>query len=408
MFVTLTLPSYGRVDPVLGVPVDPSRYDYRRAALDALHFGRLFDRWVQNLRRCAGYKVQYFAAIEAQRRLAGHAHLARPRRHPPRHPPRRHPGAPTCRSGGPPTTPSLRRARDGACPTWDGEHYVDPATRVPLPTWEQALARLDRDPDARPVHVARFGTQVDIKGLTGGTPDVDRAVRYLTKYLTKSIAATHAGLDEETGPARADPRMAAHVERLHRELRWLPCSERCANWLRYGVQPKTPGPGLVPGMCAAAAHDRENAGLGGRRVLASRKWTGKTLTDHRADRAAVVRQTLAAAGIDVPDRDRYATTVLSDDGLPRFEWTPLDRDRDGAAGLRRRHRHRRHATRPLARPVRHRQTRRAGRGRPACDLWTAVRQPTDRHRIRGLREDEPVPQTISPQGRPHPEGGHRT
>jgi hypothetical protein len=66
-------------------------------------------------------------------------------------------------------------------------------------------------------------------------------------------------------------------------------------------------------------------------VLASRKWTGKTLTDHRADRAAVVRQTLAAAGIDVPDRDRYATTVLSDDGLPRFEWTPLDRDRDGAA-----------------------------------------------------------------------------
>ena len=36
MFVTLTLPSYGKVVPGRGVPVDPSRYDYRRAALDAL------------------------------------------------------------------------------------------------------------------------------------------------------------------------------------------------------------------------------------------------------------------------------------------------------------------------------------------------------------------------------------
>lgn len=76
MFITLTPPSYGKVIPGTGVPVDPTRYNYRRAALDALHFPRLLDRWIQNLRRCAGYKVQYFGAVEEQRRLAPHFHNA--------------------------------------------------------------------------------------------------------------------------------------------------------------------------------------------------------------------------------------------------------------------------------------------------------------------------------------------
>jgi hypothetical protein len=76
MFVTLTLPSYGKVIPGRGVPVHPGRYDYRRAALDALQFPKLVDRWVQNLRRGAGYKVQHFSAVEPQRRLAPHLHTA--------------------------------------------------------------------------------------------------------------------------------------------------------------------------------------------------------------------------------------------------------------------------------------------------------------------------------------------
>jgi hypothetical protein len=75
MFLTLTLRSYGRVT-FEGVPVDPTSYDYRRAALDALHFPKLVDRFWQNLRRCAGYEVQYFATVEAQRRLAPHLHAA--------------------------------------------------------------------------------------------------------------------------------------------------------------------------------------------------------------------------------------------------------------------------------------------------------------------------------------------
>ena len=76
MFLTLTLPSYGPIRTGTGIPVDPESYDYRRAALDALHFPKLVDRFWQNLRRCAGYRVQYFAALEPQARLAPHLHAA--------------------------------------------------------------------------------------------------------------------------------------------------------------------------------------------------------------------------------------------------------------------------------------------------------------------------------------------
>lgn len=75
LFLTLTCDSYGRVRSD-GTPVDPASYDYRRAARDALHFSKLVDRFVQNLRRVAGFEVQYFATVEPQRRLAPHLHMA--------------------------------------------------------------------------------------------------------------------------------------------------------------------------------------------------------------------------------------------------------------------------------------------------------------------------------------------
>ncbi|SEH00500.1 hypothetical protein SAMN05444920_116235 [Nonomuraea solani] len=74
LFVTLTLPSYGKIRD--GAPVDPDTYDYARAARDALHFSKLVDRFVQNLRRVAGFDVQYFATVEPQKRLAPHLHMA--------------------------------------------------------------------------------------------------------------------------------------------------------------------------------------------------------------------------------------------------------------------------------------------------------------------------------------------
>jgi hypothetical protein len=338
MFITGTLPSYGLVRPGEGVPRNPGRYDYRRAALDALLFPKLVERTIQNLRRCAGYQVQYFGAVEPQRRLAPHLHLA-------------------ARGAIPRTIvkgvwagtyvsiwwPPIDRVvysetHPEHWPTWTGTSeeggagYVDPSTGEPLPTWEQALDRLDSDEEAEPFHVLRWGAQTDIKGLLGGTQDSDRAVRYLCKYLTKSVAETYAATPEllhadDPDVAAKARRYEDHIDALHAHVRVLPCSPACANWLRYGIQPKNPTPGLHPGQCSSKAHERECLGLGGRRALVSRHWTGKTLAQHKADRADVVRQVLKEAGIDAPDADRLAADVLHSDGKPRFVWEDTRPDR---------------------------------------------------------------------------------
>lgn len=309
MFITLTLPSYGRVRTGAGIPVDAARYDYRRAALDAMFFPRLVDRWWQNLRRCAGYKVQYFATVEPQKRLAPHLHTAL-RGAIPRQTLRQVTAATYFALWWPPTD---RVVFDRVLPMWDAESrsYYDPTSGALLPSWEQALAEAE---SAAPSHVMRFGAQVDIKGIVGDSEETRRAVSYLCKYLTKSVAETYA--DDEA----PDPAYEAHIDRLHAQVRWLPCSETCANWLRYGVTPKDPTPGLVPGECDSKAHDREHLGLGGRRVLVSRHWTGKTLADHKADRSSVVRAVLEEAGIEAPEARRLAADVIDDDGLPRFVW----------------------------------------------------------------------------------------
>ena len=193
----------------------------------------------------------------------------------------------------------------------------DPDTGVTLPTWEEALDRLDGDPDAEPAAVVRFGSQLDIKGIIAPSADAERSGRCLTKYLTKAVADTYSDAEHP------DPAYEAHIDRLHEILVFLPCSPECGNWLRYGVQPRHAGPGLTPGWCGSRAHDRENLGLGGRRVQVSRAWSGKTLREHRADRAPVVRAVLAEAGIEAPDTDRLATSVVADDGLPRFTWAEM-------------------------------------------------------------------------------------
>ncbi|WP_347355097.1 replication initiator [Intrasporangium sp.] len=311
MFVTLTLPSYGRVTPGKGVPVDMDEYDYRTAALDAMHFPKLLDRWMQNLRRCAGYKVQYFGAIEAQRRLAPHFHVAL-RGAIARQVIRQVTRATYTQIWWPPF--DQIRYEPGSYPEWDGLDYLDPATGRPLTTWDQAMRALDEDPDARPAHTLGFGTQVDIQGVLGGTPDADRTVRYLTKYLTKSIADTYSQ------PGGSDAGYEAHIARLHAQVQVLPCSPACSNWLRYGIQPKDAGPGLVPGRCHSNAHTWEDLGIGGRRVQVSRGWSTKTLAQHRADRADVVRQVLQAAGYAPPEADRMSTQTLTEDGRPRYQW----------------------------------------------------------------------------------------
>ncbi|GIH91179.1 helitron helicase-like domain-containing protein [Planobispora siamensis] len=317
LFVTLTLASYGKIRAGQGVPVDPSTYDYARAARDALHFSKLVDRFVQNLRRVAGYDVQYFATIEPQKRLAPHLHMAirgtLPRAE------IKQIVAATYHQVWWPAVDEARFEGDHL-PVWnprtgldagdasaDGQSgdYLDPTTGEVLPTWDEALDQLDQDEAAEPLHMLRFGDQVDVQGVLAGTPDADQCIWYLSKYLTKSLGDT---LDPEEPGYRA---RREHAARMVDALRYEPCSPACANWLRYGIQPKGAKAGMTPGRCRGKAHKPEHLGYAGRRVLVSRKWSNKTLREHKQDRRAWVLDALGLAD-DPAENDPH-----------RYLWHPV-------------------------------------------------------------------------------------
>jgi hypothetical protein len=346
LFVTLTLDSYGPVRRDDNTPINPATYDYRRAARDALHFGKLLDRWTQNLRRVAGYDAQYFAAVEPQKRAAPHAHFAI-RGTMPRAVVKELTAATYVNVWWPPAEVPIYS--DTHCPEWQNGTYVDPDTRVPLPTWQEALDPLDDDPDAQPYHVARFGPQVDVKGVPAGSPAAEQCIGYLVKYLVKDLGddLTPTGRDDLGGlddlgddltPTGRDDldglddlgddvegegltpvntladvkasaaRRADHISRLVEVLRWEPCSPQCPNWLRYGIQPKKARANLRPGCCRAKAHKPTHLGYGGRRVLVSRKWTAKDLADHRYERRAHVLAVLGRQPDGTP-ADNSATAT---------------------------------------------------------------------------------------------------
>jgi hypothetical protein len=287
MFVTLTCDTYGRVRDD-GTPLDTATYNYRRAARDAVHFSSLVDRWWQNLRRVVGWDVQYFATVEPQKRAAPHLHTALRGSIP--HEVIRQVTEATYHQVWWPNHDQLAYRGD-RLPVWDMrvKSFVDPETREPLQQWDDAIEDVEE-----PAHVVTFGRQVHSKGILGGTEEAGRHIGYLTKYLTKST-----GEVVEAGSAR----QREHHDRLHAELSITPCSPRCAVWLLYGIQPHGATARTTPGHCKGRAHRRTTLGLPGRRVLVSRKWSGKTLVDHKADRKAFVREMLAAVGIEKPEQD---------------------------------------------------------------------------------------------------------
>jgi hypothetical protein len=192
--------------------------------------------------------------------------------------------------------------------------FTDPDTSAPLPTWDQACEEL-----TEPAHVIRFGTQVHVKGILGGTEEAGRHVGYLTKYLTKSVGQA-AGLDEHATDAQRD-----HARQLHAELQITPCSPRCPVWLLYGIQPKGARHSMTPGRCKGKAHQPEHLGIAGRRVLVSRKWSNKTryvpicstytrIAQWRVS-AGQSQRWPAARGDSFGDFDgRYGTAVLPEPG----------------------------------------------------------------------------------------------
>ena len=162
LFLTPTLPSYGRVHSSDGTPVNPATYDYARAARDAIHFAALLDRLVQNLRRVAGYDVQYFATVEPQRRLAAHAHFAI-RGTLPRELVRQVVAATYHQVWWPPTDQVVYSG--DTVPAWDPRSgagaggFIDPTPGDPLPTWDQALDAIGPDDD--PQHLQRVARVLD-------------------------------------------------------------------------------------------------------------------------------------------------------------------------------------------------------------------------------------------------------
>jgi hypothetical protein len=254
--------------------------------LDAVFFAATLDRFWQNLRRAAGYNVQYAGSVEMQKRLAPHAHYAMrgtlPRTL------LRQVAAATYEHIWWPHFDQLVYPVEKP-PVWDVDRrsYVDPKSHEPLTTWASAVDALST-PDSQPAYVARLG-RIDARGITAGTKDAARSIRYVTKYVTKDIT-------EQADPHSREQQ--AHFDRLHHELSTLPCSPTCANWLLYGVQPDKAKPGLVPGRCFGKVHQRKTLGFTGRRVLISRQWSGKTLADHRADNRSWIRTVLAGALAD--------------------------------------------------------------------------------------------------------------
>ena len=222
-------------DPLLGVPVDPDTYDYRRAAWDAVHFARLLDRYWQNLRRCVGWNVQYAGCVEPQKRLAPHAHFAI-RGTIARQTLARSPPPPTTRCGGhrstnPCTTPTGSRR---GTPTSTPGSTRTPGSRY---GWADALDLIDADPDAEPAHVVRFGAPGQRQGRHAGRQG--RGTHHRLHHQVRHQVRRRL-------PHRRPPtRNATHLDRLWRELRVTPCSDRCANWLLYGIAAEE-GPWQAP------------------------------------------------------------------------------------------------------------------------------------------------------------------
>ena len=275
-------------------------YDYDRAARDALHFAALFDRFIQNLRRYLGYDVQYFAAVEPQRRLAPHVHIAM--RGTVARAEIRRVLAATYHQVWWPDTSEVKFDGD-QLPVWDEAtgNYLDPATGEVLPTWDQALDAIGKDD--QPHHVARFGARFDAQGVLAGSKDAARCIGYLTKYLTKQVGDCHQA---ETAAEQA------HAERLAEALRYpAVLADAARTGCAMASNPRAPGPAWCPAGCKGKAHDTDHLGYAGRRVLVSRKWSGKTLADHRADRQQWLLSTLGVSATD-PARYRWELVAPGD------------------------------------------------------------------------------------------------
>ena len=184
--------------------------------------------------------MQYFAAVEPQRRLAPHVHIAM--RGTVSRAELRRVLAATYHQVWWPSTTTVKYDGD-ELPVWDEAtgNYLDPATGEVLPTWDQALDAIG--PDDEPWHVARFGDRFDAQGVLSGSKDAGRCIGYLTKYLTKQVADCHQAADRRRS-RRMPPGWPRRCD-----------SSRARRGARTGSgtasSPRTPGPAWSPAAARA-------------------------------------------------------------------------------------------------------------------------------------------------------------
>jgi hypothetical protein len=177
-------------------------------------------------------------------------------------------------------------------------------------SWDEVRVRLvpgqkpeDVDEVARALASARKVQRCQVRELTPNVVSIDFQRRnLLAEPVTCPDLTT---MTEAEGPrylnfspiTRGSVVRPSSTRRLHAELQVTPCSPRCPVWLLYGIQPHCAHHSMTPGHCKGKAHKPEHLSIAGRRVLVSRKWSNKTLDDHRTERGAFVRQLLETAGI---------------------------------------------------------------------------------------------------------------
>ena len=203
-------------------------------------------------------------------------------------------------------------------PAWD-EHtgtYLDPDTGEVLPTWDQALDAIgDQD---EPLHVARFGARFDAQGVLAGSTRRQPVHRLPDQVPDQAPRRLPPGRHRRPGRARRPARRCTALRAVLADLCELAP-------LRHPAQERQAG--HAAGRCKGKAHRREYLGYAGRRVLVSRRWSGKTLADHRADRKTWLTQSL---GLPATDPARYAWEPVrpgDTDHMPQRPAAPARRRR---------------------------------------------------------------------------------
>ena len=117
--------------------------------------------------------------------------------------------------------------------------------------------------------------------------------------LTAGLASFLQGLAWQPVDQAYSPRLEATVD----PWGWPPDP--------YADDDSPASAGMRPGGCKGKAHKPEHLGYPGRRVLVSRKWSNKTLSEHKQDRRTWVLEALGLDHDQPTDPHRYTWRPVS-------------------------------------------------------------------------------------------------